>query len=435
MSQLCSINKCTRVSRGLCDCCQQNICLQHLNEHNALLISQLNPLTDDINALGYRLQTFSIQKTNHNGREKLEQWRQDCYKKIDYLFEQKCQELDHTVNEQVSKQREELDRIHLKITELINAQEATRQDIDLLRSTLHQLQENMNEIEQTCFTINTRPLLIDDTFILIKKTPEHELDLSTLSPVDRTIHRPEGSFRSFTGNDRHLLIHQHPNLCLLDREMNVVKQTFWLYGVIQDMCWSSTLDRFIVLGKSNIFLINENTMSVDNVHTITERYWLSCTSSDSVLFTCTNEWGSSIMEFTLFPVIKLIKEWKYPVTCTIDEGIVDVAYNNGNLAVMVCNKSEKSLCIGLRYAKTFDPIWTLFIDTTCVQNIAFRCCSLSCNEWLIVDYETARLLQITKDGKVKKTIKYHSAPYRAILFDLNKIAISTICDLNLHTIQ
>ncbi|CAF4473153.1 unnamed protein product, partial [Rotaria sp. Silwood2] len=229
MSQLCSINKCTRVSRGLCDCCQQNICLQHLNEHNALLISQLNPLTDDINALGYRLQTFSIQKTNHNGREKLEQWRQDCYKKIDYLFEQKCQELDHTVNEQVSKQREELDRIHLKITELINAQEATRQDIDLLRSTLHQLQENMNEIEQTCFTINTRPLLIDDTFILIKKTPEHELDLSTLSPVDRTIHRPEGSFRSFTGNDRHLLIHQHPNLCLLDREMNVVKQTFWLY--------------------------------------------------------------------------------------------------------------------------------------------------------------------------------------------------------------
>ena len=75
MSQLCGVNKCSRTSRGLCDCCTQNLCLQHLNEHNTSLISQLNPLTDEINALGDRLNTITIQKTVDGYHRKLEEWR------------------------------------------------------------------------------------------------------------------------------------------------------------------------------------------------------------------------------------------------------------------------------------------------------------------------------------------------------------------------
>ncbi|CAF5120254.1 unnamed protein product, partial [Rotaria sp. Silwood1] len=218
MSQSCSIEKCVRTSRGLCDCCQQNLCLQHLNEHNVLLISQLNPLTDEINALEDRLKTLNIQNTISNSRQKIEEWRQDCYKTIDSIFEQKCQELDQLIKEKICQQREELNRVHLKISELINAQETTRKDIDSLTSTIRQLETNMNNIEQTCFTINTRPLIIDETFILIKKTTKPELDLSTLSPVYRTIHHSNGDFYSITCNVRYLLIHQHPNLCLVDGE-------------------------------------------------------------------------------------------------------------------------------------------------------------------------------------------------------------------------
>ncbi|CAF4234517.1 unnamed protein product, partial [Rotaria sp. Silwood2] len=99
MSQSCSIEKCTRTSRGLCDCCQQNLCLQHLNEHNTLLVSLLNPLADELNALGVRLETLNIEKVIGNSRQKLEQWRQDCHKKIDCFFGQKCQELDQLIQE------------------------------------------------------------------------------------------------------------------------------------------------------------------------------------------------------------------------------------------------------------------------------------------------------------------------------------------------
>ncbi|CAF0914984.1 unnamed protein product [Rotaria sordida] len=435
MSQSCSIINCTRTSRGLCDCCQQYLCLQHLTEHNDLLISQLNPLTDEINTLADRLSRLNVQKIIADSRQKLEQWREDCYKKIDCLFEQKCQELNQLINEKIGQQREELNRIHLKITELINAQETTRQDIDLLTSTIHQFSTNMNNIEQTCFTINIRSLLIDDTLVCIKETTEKELDLSILSPVYRTIHRPERSFRSLTGNDRYLLIHQHPNLCLFDREINIVKQALWSYDPIQDMCWSSTLDRFIVLGKNNIYFIDEYTMSIENVQRIKKQDWGSCTCSDTVLFACTNEWGSSIMEFELFPAIDMIKEWKYPFTCAKDETICDTVYNSGNLALMVMNKLEKSLRIELRYGKTLLRIWLLQLDIRWIENITFRCCLLTCNEWLIVDYENGRLIQITKDGTIKKTTKYHSIPYRATMFDRDKLVVSTMSDVNVHLIQ
>ncbi|CAF2455365.1 unnamed protein product [Rotaria sp. Silwood2] len=435
MSKRCAIEKCIRASRWLCDCCQQNLCLQHLNEHNALLISKLNSLNDGINELGDRLETKSIYKAITDNRQKLEQWRQDCYKRIDCLFEQKCKELDQLVNEIVDPQRKEINRIQLKIPELINTQETTREDIDSLTSTIHQLERYMNNLEQGCLTINIRPLVIDDTVVVIEKKTKHELDLSTLSPVVKTIHRPEESFRPFTGNDRHLLVHQHPNLCLFDRQMNIVKQTLWSYDAIQDMCWSSTLERFIVLGKNNIYLVNENTMSINNVHTMEERHWLSCTCSDTVLFACTNGRAASIMEFTLFPSIELIREWKHPLTCTKHEFIVSTAYNNEKLALTVVNVLDKSLRMELRSAKTLDRIWMLQLDINWAQKLAFRCSSLPCNEWLIVDHECGRLLQIKKDGRVKKIIEYHPTPCRAILFDTNKLAVSTTNGVNLHTIQ
>ncbi|CAF2455499.1 unnamed protein product [Rotaria sp. Silwood2] len=128
-------------------------------------------------------------------------------------------------------------------------------------------------MKQICFTINTRPLVIDDTIVIAEKKTKHELDLSILSPVYKTIHHPDGSFRSVTKSYQHLLIHQHPNLCLFNRELSIVKQTLWPYGAISDMCWSSTSDRFIVLEVNNMFLINEDTMSIHNVYTIKEQKW------------------------------------------------------------------------------------------------------------------------------------------------------------------
>ncbi|CAF1337237.1 unnamed protein product [Rotaria magnacalcarata] len=423
------------MSRGLCHCCQQNLCLQHFSEYNKLSISHLNQFNNETNILDDRLKTLNIFKIIGNSRRKLEQWREDCYTKIDLFFEQKCQELDRLANEKVNRQRDELNRIQMKLTEFNNAQQTTRQDIDLLISRMSQIRSSIMDLEETCFKITTHPLILNDTFIDIKKTNEHDVNLSSLSHTYKAIHHPEGGFQSLACDGQHLLIHQHPNLCLFDRDANIVTQTVWSYGEIHEMCWSVTLGQFIVLGANSIFCINENTMSIQEVDTIRELDWISCTCSETVLFVATNECASSIMEYILFPAIEFVRERKHPLVCKKDEFIVGVVYNNANLALMVMNMFKKSIHMELRNAKTLDRIWLFQPDIVCTQKITFRCCSLTCDQWLIVDYETGRLLQITKDGKIKETIKYYPCPYRAILFDQNKLVLSGMNGVHLHTIH
>ncbi|CAF1355400.1 unnamed protein product [Adineta ricciae] len=431
MPHHCAAHKCTRASRGLCDCCQQNLCLQHLNEHNASLISQLNPLTDEINALGDRLKSVNVQHIIDKCRLKLQQWREESHEKIDRLYIQKCQEFDQLVNEKTSEQHEKLIAIQSKMTELISAQETTRQDIDQLTLTIQQLNKDIDRIEQTHLMIISRPCLLNNTLAFTLDAIENEIDLDNLAPVWKTIDRPDGSYASLASNDRYLLIHQQPNLSILDQDMNIVKQIPWSHDAIYDMCWSTTLRRFIVIGGKLILTVNESTLSVDNVKLSKERYWQSCTCSDTSLFLSTNEYTSSIVEFRLLPSIKFIKEWKYPVTCAQNEVISGIVYNDSKLALMIMNEAKKSLRIVLCDVKTLNCIWSRQLDIVCTQSIAFRCCALTCHEWLVSDFETRRLLHITQDGQVKKIVPYSAIPYRANLFG-DMLAVSRNDGVNLH---
>lgn len=63
MSQACAILECKRSSCALCHCCQKNICLPHLTEHQDLLVSELNPMVDQINSFSDRLKTLYVGDT------------------------------------------------------------------------------------------------------------------------------------------------------------------------------------------------------------------------------------------------------------------------------------------------------------------------------------------------------------------------------------
>lgn len=140
------------------------------------------------------------------------------------------------------------------------------------------------------------------------------------------------------------------------------------------------------------------------------------------------------MKFSLLPSIKLGKEWKSPNTCTRKEVIDGIVYNNGTLCVIIKNESEKSLRIELKSVETLDRIWLLPFDTLCNQNIAFRCCLLTNDEWLMVDYETKRLLHIKEDGKLTAMIPYDGIPRWANLFG-NMLVVSNNNGVNFHKLS
>ncbi|CAF4262450.1 unnamed protein product [Rotaria sp. Silwood2] len=436
MSQPCIINGCKRASRALCHCCQQNLCIPHLTEHNDILNSQLNPLIDEINALGDRLKTFDIQKKTENCRQILEQWRIDCHEKIDQIFEEKCQELNQLIEEKVEKQRQEVSRVQSKLAELIREQEATRQHIDMLTSNINHLQKEMNKIEESSIHINIHPLLIDTNCIHINETNYHEFDLSTLSPAYKTINRSHGTFRELASNDQYLLFHDAPNLCLIDRNLTLVRKTLWNHGKIFDMCWSSTLKQFIVLELNDIYLINENTMSIERMETIRKERWMSCICSNTSLFLSTRVHGSCILEFSLLPSVNLIREWKSPDSCAQTEDITCIEYNNETLALLIRNNVNKTMRMELKSSMTFESIWSIQLDLVCNQEKTIRCCSLSNDEWLIADHENNRLIHVSKDGKIKTMLTYNDIPLFVNLFSRNILAVSVKnFRLNFHKID
>jgi hypothetical protein len=333
----------------------------------------------------------------------------------------------------LNKQREEIIHIKTNLLKFIDAQEVPRQDIDTLTLTIRRLEKEINEVEQERFEVNACPFLMDNCMVQFQKVCKYQFDLSTLSPAYSTVKYPPGSRLSLANNDRLLLIHQAPNLCLLDTELRIVKQVVWSHDLIGKICWSSTLAKFIILVDDDIFLIDENTMLIDKASIAVKQRWLSCTCSNDQLFLSTNAWGSSIVETAILPSITVIKEWKCPTTCTMDEIIDDIFYSNGTLALVIENKVEKSMRIELRSCKTLDRLWLLLFDGVYnIEDIAFRCCSIDYSGWLVADFITGRLLHVTTDGKMKQTIAYEPSPRRVTLFDSNILVVSTKSGINFH---
>jgi hypothetical protein len=137
------------------------------------------------------------------------------------------------------------------------------------------------------------------------------------------------------------------------------------------------------------------------------------------------------MNFTLLPTIEWIKIWRSPQTCSWNEIINKIVYNNGTLGVVIENKTEKSLRFELKSAQTLDRVWSLGFDIICNQNMVFRCCLLTNDEWLVIDHGTKRLLHVTKNGKLKTTIPYDGIPYYANIF-ANMLVVSKNGGVNFH---
>ena len=435
MSQTCTITSCNRTARALCHCCQQNVCIIHLNEHNDILNSQLNPLVSTINTLGNRLQTINIKKTVDNCREKLERWRLDSHQAIDLFYEQKCQELDRLVAEKVDEEREEMNHVQSKVTVLIREQQVTHQDIGELSSTIDHLEKEINNLDGKFVEIQTRPLILDNNWISIRGINDEQYDLSILSATYKTISRPEGSYGILASNNQNLLIHQAPDLCLVNQALAIFKRAPWRYGIIYDACWSITLDRFIVINEKHIFFVNENTMSIEKIQTLEKRKWLSCTCADKYLFLSTNEWGSSITKISFNASKKFEKQWQSPDICKPDEYIDVVTYNKKKLAMIIRNSSNNTLRMELRSSDSLDRIWFIPLDLIWNPSKPYHCCSFIEEDWLISDYESGRLLQITKAGRVKSVIPYNTIPYCATQFGPNTLAVSTKTGINFHSLN
>ncbi|CAF1153175.1 unnamed protein product [Rotaria sordida] len=209
MPQPCAIPTCKYKSSTLCPCCNKNICINHMKEHNNLRKSELNSLNDEIIALNDQFKTFDIDKLIKDNREILDKWKDNCHKIINCYYEQKCQELEPTI----------IDSIH--------NEKFTEKNLQSLKSTIYDIKQEINKINEKGIQINIRPFTLDNHAISIKDSKPNAFNINTsiLSSPYHTIECINGWQSELASNDQSILISLDNSLCLFDRNLNLIKKS------------------------------------------------------------------------------------------------------------------------------------------------------------------------------------------------------------------
>jgi hypothetical protein len=430
MSILCSIELCKQPPSVFCHTCNKHFCNEHLNEHDDQLNIQLNSLTDQIKILSHRYIALDTNKLIQNYQQKLNKWRDDCYQTIDRLYKEKCEELDQDWTRKLDKPEKDMERMQIKLNQLIQKQKSTHEDIHQSILGIQYIDQEINEIEQKGIQIDIRPLLIDN------QPKIQDINAFNLSSPYRSIDCSGHSGVTFAGNSQYLLVYEYHNLILFNQDLRIVQQCPWIYGHIYNMCWSTVLNNFIVITyKRLVYLINEYPLSFTRIISIPQDKWWSCTSSDKSLFLTTYGIDGSVCEFNLLFSFKLIKQWRSPYTCKQHERIHDINYTNQTLALAIGDPLTKTARIELRSSSTLTRLWSLSLDIDeLLYQPSIHCCPLKFNEWLVTIENTSSLFHISKDGQLKTIHTFKHFVRNAISFASNVLAIRTENNLFFHQI-
>jgi len=410
-SRPCTTEGCKSPSRTVCICCEKNYCLEHLTEHFGRINNQVPPLADKINGLAKRLNKFSSIEPSY--LVALEKWRDEAHRTVEQYYETKRRDF---VDDRREKLKKEVERVQSILEKLRRKHNAVREDVEVLTQDIRLIEQKFNEFQSLRFTI--QPLVIDDNLII--------RDLLPLRSSCRTMKLPINEFPSLANNEKYLLIHQPPNLCLLDRHFSIIKETPWTHDDIWDMCWSSTLGRFILVTNKDVLTLDQNTMTITRCPISSDVEWSRGTCSDSALFLLTQGLGSSIFEYKLPLSSKGTKERHPPETCDACEYIFDLKSNHKSLAMIIYNTENGKTRLDLRSSINLERLWSVDVGQ------GFRCCLLHSEQWMVVDPLSHRLFHISNNGKLLKADKYANQPWNIIQWGKYIIGIRTSEGINLH---
>ncbi|CAF3720601.1 unnamed protein product [Rotaria sp. Silwood1] len=250
----------------------------------------------------------------------------------------------------------------------------------------------------------------------------------------RSIKIKDKSSVSIACNNKYIILKQKPNLCLFDKQLTIIKEIPWIYSDVH-ICWSSILDKFILITEKIIFTLDDNTMTIDQcqINPINNKEWSFGSCSNTSLYLSTSDMSTSLYEYTLRPIIKFIKEWQLLTLNSKYEGILTFTCTNEKIALIITNIHVFQRRFELRSTITFELLWSIPL------NVVAHCCSINNNQWLIMELLQPRLLHLSSDGKILQEYKIKTPSlniiWNAIQFDKDTIVTLTMNSLNLHKLS
>lgn len=433
MSEACAAESCESKLGISCHCCNKHFCPDHLDEHYEFVNNQLKPLINQIEELSKQITGKMRECLIGSSLDKLDVWRDESHQTIDRWYQQKRQELEHHYERKLEEPQTNINQIQTKLNQLIHEQNATEEDIQSSQVMINTIERQIRDILKTSLEIHIRPLEIFDHFASIEETQSNQIDLTRLSSPYQTMDCPdEFPFECAATNANFLLIKKDSELILFDQQLTLVKTMSWKNCDIRDMCWSSTLGKFIGLSyNKGVYLIDENLTSVKEIPIDPKQIWWHCTCSDTSLYLIDTRHQTEIFQFDLLSSFQLIQRWKN-LHLKENDAIVDLHYHNQTLALLIANK--KRTCFELRSSITLDRIWSIQIDGNCsgIFPSISHCCLLNCDDWLVMDSRNAHLLHINRNGTIRSTVEYQAPPRDVLVFGSNILIIKTDKRWNFH---
>ena len=433
MSRPCAVAGCDRPSRALCHCCNENLCRNHLAEHDDRLNGQLDPMADEINLLSDRLHSIQSNGLFADEREKIHRWRLNAHRKIDEYADERLESLNRCVRAKLAAHTYELNRLSSITHQLVEEQGTTTGDLKSLSQAIANMKKELVEMELSCFDLNYHQFEINERFIELEdERAKEELDLSALDLPIHVVHRPQETPKALAANHRALLIYQDNELRLLNQDLLLIKQIPWTHGWIWDMCWSARIGRFFIVTLNSVYSLDESSMTLECIPISGTFNFLSCTCSDKLLYVTTNAVASTICEFQLEPTVQFIRQWQHADLCHADEVIQDVKFYRGTLAFIVENQTSHTKRMEVRFATSMERLWVLPFDLVDDLHNAYRLCLFNYDEWIVADWKSSRLIHVSDEGRLRSISPYEQVPYRCCQFGHNRLVIAAAEGINFH---
>ncbi|CAF1518763.1 unnamed protein product [Didymodactylos carnosus] len=421
----------------LCAGCEQMFCRKDFNEHRQQLSAQLDIIIREHDFLKENIKQ-TCDATSSRLFDEIEKWEMEWMKKVKMAADRAREEVHDIVTEPKQQLKRITDDIQLRMAE----EDFVEYDLDRWMGEINQVSTDIKTISST-IVIESGDECEWKTMIKVRKM-EHQ------SHVSKSPHRNEkrdsevkqfdfnklkekpqrqitvdGDYGSMGVSDMNLLYCGKDTLCLTDRTGHKTN-TLQSGGLdVWDICWSSFLDRFIILTKRTLHSLNVQRSEVTQIKRVsnkTKADFSRCTCSYQTLLVSFNHKGSVIEEWDMSGEWKIMRRWQPPVSCQANEEIWNIRFS--------CDGSH--LVVTIWVDGQYNQFQVRDQSMNILNNITFSCStfgyfllSLPNGQYLTHERQNKKLHSIDRDGKLQETVTYDKCVRSTALLGQRCLVIRT----------
>ena len=456
MSGPCADSSCNLRSIVYCYECKKNYCRAHFEKHTV----ELKVLTEQLIATTDRLTDCRSRDLFLKFKDDIEQVRREAHRLVDEFYDRRTK----TLEDQMRSPGRKLVYLEQKGKRLEGKAQVTHQELDELQRELIEAQKEVEEIRQMrqVGRINisqvkfsdSSPSNIEDNsrskmetvtrnFITAEPMTFNKIPIERQIEENQTLRFPTPSHVlncsnrtgvAMANNLESVFIYDNDELKLFDVNFNLIKSIHWNSGTIYELVWMKKLNRFLVVTDLGIlFLLDpSNLNSIEQIRTIPEGNWWSAASVDRFLFISTFGRASFLTQFDSLADFQMIKQYRPPYLCQLDEIIQQVRGTDQRLLLVILNPNKNSVRCDVRSSSTFQVIWSRPL-TSETRNIlsSIRCCLLAFEQYLIIYENQHELIHLDSNGKMT-SINYQRPVWNCLMIEGQKLIMRTEKQIFVH---